>query len=96
MGVDGQAGEFILNQNTPNPFSTTTTISFVLPEASNVKLAITDLYGRELAVVANKAMSAGFNQLDVRALENNLTAGVYFYTLTVNGKSDTRTMVVVK
>ncbi len=96
MGLDGQAGEFILNQNTPNPFSTTTTISFVLPEASNVKLAITDLYGRELALVADRAMSAGYNQLDVRALESNLNAGVYFYTLTVNGKSDTKTMVVVK
>jgi hypothetical protein len=90
------AGEYILNQNSPNPFSGTTEIGFVMPEAAHAKLAITDVYGRELAVIADKAMTAGLNRFTVNSNEMNLNSGVYFYTLTVNGKSITKTMVIVK
>jgi hypothetical protein len=93
---DAVAGEYILNQNSPNPFAGATEIGFILPEASHAKLAITDLYGRELAVIADKAMTAGLNRFTVNSNEMNLNSGVYFYTLTVNGKSITKTMVIVK
>ena len=93
---DAQAGEYILNQNSPNPFAGSTIIGFILPDASHAKLAITDVYGRELAVIADKSMPAGLSQFTVNSSDLNLTSGVYFYTLTVSGKSITKTMVIVK
>jgi len=96
MGVDGEAGELILNQNVPNPFSTISRIAFVMPEAGQAKLAITNANGKELAVIVDGSVSAGLNQYNIDANALNLSSGVYYYTLTVNGNSVTKTMVIVK
>ena len=97
MGVgDAQSGDFILNQNNPNPFSTLSTINILLPETAHAKLVVTDIYGRELATIIDKVMPAGSSIININAGELNLNSGVYFYTLTVNSKSDTRTMVIIK
>jgi hypothetical protein len=95
MSVDDESG-LTLNQNVPNPFATVTRISFVLPEAAQVRLAITNANGKELAVIANGTASAGLNEYTVDANALNLSSGVYYYTLKVNGKSFTKSMVVVK
>ena len=97
LGVnDAQPGEFILNQNNPNPFNATSAINFLLPEVSHARLVVTDIYGRELATLLDKVMPAGISTININAADLNLASGVYFYTLTVNSKSDTRTMVIVK
>ncbi len=96
MGVDGEAGELILNQNVPNPFSTISRIAFVMPEAGQAKLAITNANGKELAVIVDGSVSAGLNQYNIDANALNLSSGVYYYTLTVKGNSVTKTMVIVK
>ncbi|MEI8133964.1 MAG: T9SS type A sorting domain-containing protein [bacterium] len=45
--------------NFPNPFSTTTTIDFVLEKNSNVKVQVLDLFGEIVATVADKFYEAG-------------------------------------
>jgi len=96
LDVEGEAGELMLNQNKPNPFSTVTTISFVMPESGAGRLTLTDVSGKEIAVIAEGTMGQGLNSYEVDATALNLTAGVYFYTLNVNGRSITKTMVVLK
>lgn len=44
-----------LSQNYLNPFNPTTQISFTLPQAMDIRLAIYDLLGREVAVLADGA-----------------------------------------
>lgn len=68
-----------LGQNYPNPVTGRTTISFVLPEACQVQLSVTDLNGSELASLHEGFLSAGQHAIEFNAAA--LAAGVYFYRL---------------
>jgi hypothetical protein len=69
---------FTLKQNFPNPFNPSTTIQYVLPVQSNVKLVIYNILGQVVMELVNAEQSAGY-QLAVW----NATAasGMYFYRL---------------
>ena len=67
--------KFILYQNYPNPFNSSTEIKFQLPEDSHVVLSIYDIMGREVKVLFNENMNAGYYK--VRWIVNGLASGVY-------------------
>jgi len=71
----------ILEQNFPNPFNPATTIRFVLPAASDVRLSVHDLIGREVAVLVNGKKMAGSHE--VRFDASTLSSGVYIVRLHV-------------
>lgn len=84
-----------LDQNSPNPFDKNSVIAYNLPaNTRKAVLTITDAQGRVLKNVAlNNSKGAG--QAVINA--GTLSAGVYYYSLTVNGKLiDTKSMVLVK
>jgi hypothetical protein len=89
-------GGFALTNNTPNPFNETTTIKYFVPVSAPVRLAITDVYGKEIAVVVNSTVNYGWNEIKVSASDFRLSSGVYYYTLSSGNFSITRKMVVVK
>jgi Chaperone of endosialidase/Secretion system C-terminal sorting domain len=73
---------FTLSQNTPNPFSEKTTISYTIP--SNVKkatLAVFDLTGKMLLQFN---LAQGKNNLTISG--NTLPAGMYLYSLLADGQ----------
>jgi photosystem II stability/assembly factor-like uncharacterized protein len=82
-----------LSQNSPNPVTQSTTISFTLGEPSYITLTLYDATGREVAALANGFMDAGAH--DVPFQRSDLPSGVYFYRLESGGKSATRGMVVL-
>jgi hypothetical protein len=49
----------VLEQNSPNPFNSTTKIDFELEKAGNVELAVYDLAGRLVATLEQGALDAG-------------------------------------
>ena len=51
--------DFALAAPRPNPFSSTAQVAFDLPEASEVRLAVYDVLGREVAVLAEGWHEAG-------------------------------------
>ena len=83
-----------LRQNYPNPFNPSTVIEFGLPEASNVKLVVYDMLGREVTTLVNENLPAGTHLSNFDA--SNLSAGTYFYTLSVGNKSETNKMILLK
>lgn len=85
---------YSLSQNYPNPFNPATNISFSLPEASFVTLKIYDMIGREIAVLVNGELKAGYYNADWNAA--NFTSGVYFYTLRAGRFVDTKKMILIK
>ena len=50
---------FGLDQNYPNPFNPMTVISFSLPEAASVSLAIYDVRGRRVRLLVDETREAG-------------------------------------
>lgn len=85
---------FTLDQNFPNPFNPTTTIRFTLPESSNVRLAVYDLSGRQVAVLVSDRMNAGQHTVNFNG--SSLASGVYIYRLDTPSGSLTRKMTLVK
>lgn len=85
---------FILDQNYPNPFNPATFISFNLPSDGYVSLKVYDVTGKEIAELMDEYGYAGNNQIQFNA--NDLTSGVYFYTLIFNNQSQTRKMLLIR
>jgi hypothetical protein len=83
-----------LEQNYPNPFNPTTNIAFSIKEAGFVSLKVYDLLGREVATLVSELRPAG--NYTVRFDAAGLGSGVYFYTLSSGGFSQTKKMMIVK
>lgn len=89
-----QPTEFRLFQNYPNPFNPSTRIEFDLAAAGPVRLAVTDLLGREVATVVDGFMSSGKHEIAFDA--SHLATGVYVYVLSTPGGSLRQKMMLLK
>jgi hypothetical protein len=74
---------FVLNQNHPNPFNPSTTISFSFPVESSVTIKLFNMLGQEVAQITSSDFQAGNHNLEFNAKE--LSSGAYIYTLEANG-----------
>ena len=85
---------FALEQNYPNPFNPVTQIVFDLPRDGEIRLAVFDLLGREVALLAEGMRSAGRHQVMVDG--RSWSSGTYLYRLSQGGEVLTRKMLLVK
>ncbi len=77
----------------PNPFADNTTILYNSPEVAKTTLTVYNLLGKQ--VYSNTyAAQAGQNSIEFKA--NNLTSGMYIYTLTNGVETTTQRMVIEK
>lgn len=91
--------DYNLYQNYPNPFNPSTIISFDIPENSFVKLSIYNVIGQEVAQLVNENKSAGRYQIIWNGkdyLGNNLSSGVYIYSLKAGSFNYSRKMILIK
>jgi hypothetical protein len=98
----------VLYQNYPNPFNPTTVVSGEWPVASDVKLAVYDMLGREVAILANGRYPAGRHEFTFDASlpdrqarsgagqAGRLASGVYFCRLTVGTAVQTVKMTLMR
>jgi hypothetical protein len=86
--------DFALEQNYPNPFNPTTMITFTLPYSSNVKLVISDILGKEVATLVDENLPAGRHTKLFNA--DQLSSGIYFYTLVTNNGKLSKKMLLMK
>ncbi len=83
-----------LYQNYPNPFNPSTTITYQIPFDGIVTLKVTDILGKEVAILVNEFKNKGLYNINFDA--SNLSSGVYIYSLTCNNFSKARKMIVIK
>ena len=84
-----------MHQNYPNPFNPRTIINNELRIKNFVVLKVYDIAGREVATLVNDIMPAGKHEVEFNA--EDLSSGVYFYSLNVDGKKmDVKRMALVK
>lgn len=83
-----------LHNNYPNPFNPTTNINFDLPQSQDVRLEVFDLLGRQVALLVDDTLTAGFHSITFDA--SSLTSGVYFYRIQAGSFVKTQKMMLVK
>jgi beta-glucanase (GH16 family) len=88
-------GNVKLYQNYPNPFNPSTQILYELKNASEVKLKVSDMLGRTVAVLQNGRKNAGTHTVSFKA--SNLSSGVYFYSLIIDQRvAEVKRMMLIK
>jgi hypothetical protein len=90
----GTPEQFALAQNAPNPFGRSTVITYTLPEASAVRLAVYDVLGREVARLVDGLQAAGRHAVTWQA--GPLPSGPYVYRLDAGRHAEARTMLLLR
>ncbi|MHB9029618.1 MAG: cohesin domain-containing protein, partial [Candidatus Latescibacterota bacterium] len=99
-GTGGKVpASFALGQNYPNPFNPSTVIDFTLPEPGHVTLNVYDMLGRNIRTLVSGAYATGQHSVvwdgrDSRG--NDVSAGIYVYTIKSGKFSATRKMMFLK
>lgn len=92
-------GKFELSQNYPNPFNPRTTISYTVgayrdTPLQKVNLTIFNILGEKITILVSEFQPAGNYKVNFDG--SNLESGTYFYVLSVDGKSQSRRMTLLK
>ncbi|NQU05462.1 MAG: T9SS type A sorting domain-containing protein [Calditrichaeota bacterium] len=90
---------FQLIGNQPNPFNPSTNISYKVNEPGFVKIYIYDISGRKVTTLVSEQSKAGDYQVlwdGKNANSNYVSAGMYFYQLSLNGITETKKMLLIK
>ena len=86
------SNEFSLLQNIPNPSDGNTKIMFNTPNAGNVSLIVVDMFGK--CVISKEISSvSGLNTIN---LSQDLSPGIYNYSVQVNDVILTKRMIINK
>jgi len=90
---------FSILRNYPNPFNSSTTIKYFLPNRSEIQLAVFDHLGREVKQLEHKFQEPGFHYINWNGRDQygtNVSSGVYLYQITYDGTTQTGKMLLVK
>ena len=91
-----------LSQNYPNPFNPSTTIEYNVEESGHLTLNVYDVMGRLVKTLVNNHREAGHisgYQVKWDGLDNagqQVSAGIYIYSLQTQGVTQTEKMVLMK
>jgi hypothetical protein len=83
----------------PNPFNPMTKISFYVPEAGQVDLAVYDISGRMIKRLVSESVSAGEHSVTWTGTDDRgsrVASGVYFFRMLSGRTVDTKRVVMVK
>ena len=87
-------GEYALDGNYPNPFNPQTTVTFQVPESGQIRLAVYDVLGREVALLHDGNIAAGRHEVTFRA--EAMPSGTYFARMVTASGVHTRPMILIK
>lgn len=86
--------KYRLYQNYPNPFNPTTKIKFDIQKAGAVKLSVYNSLGKLVKNIVNQYAPAG--SFEVIFDGKDLSSGIYYYKMEVDGFVITKKMMMVK
>jgi len=88
-----------LSQNYPNPFNPSTTIEYDVVHSGHVTLNVYDVMGRLVKTLVNNTIEPATYQVVWDGLDNTgqqVSAGIYIYSLQTQGVTMTKKMVLMK
>ncbi len=86
--------DYTLFQNYPNPFNPTTKIKFDVQKSGDANLSVYNMQGRLVKEIVNQYVPAG--SFEVTFDGKDLSSGVYYYRMDINGYSITKKMSLIK
>ena len=93
-----ETDNFEILRNYPNPFNTSTTIYFNIPEevegSTPVRIDVFDITGRWVKMLTHSALQAGRHPVTFEA--GNLASGTYLVRMQASGTFDTHKIMLVK
>jgi hypothetical protein len=81
-----------VGQNYPNPVNGLTTFNVYLQNDAKVIINVTNITGQNLMTMDKGTVDSGAHQFTIDA--SQLSTGVYFYSVTINGQTTTHKMIV--
>jgi endo-1,4-beta-xylanase len=94
LDAPGLPSTYALEQNFPNPFNPTTSISYSIPTTCKVTLRLFDILGREVQTLVNTVQVPGRYTATLNA--QNLATGAYIYRISAGNFSATKKLMLVK
>ncbi|MFC1552638.1 CotH kinase family protein [Candidatus Latescibacterota bacterium] len=88
------AKPFIINQNFPNPFNSTTIIPITLLEDCRVKITIYSILGQKHEIVFNGHLNKGIHRIKFDG--SRYSTGLYFYTIAAGKYVQALSMTLIK
>jgi hypothetical protein len=91
--------ELDVSQNYPNPFNPTTEIAYALPKDAWVKLTIYNILGQKVKTLVNEHRPAGQQVVHWDAKDEkgeNVSSGIYFYTIQAGSYTKTKKMLLLR
>ena len=88
-----------LSQNYPNPFNLETVISYLLPQRTDVQIAVYNILGQRIKTLIDQNQEAGDHSVSwdgTNANGNIIASGVYFYRLETSEFSVAKKMILIK
>lgn len=92
--LSGIPTDFSLSQNYPNPFNPSTKIVYSVSKPSKVKLYVTNILGQVVEELVNDFRETGTYEINYNA--ENLTTGLYIYTLEAGNTKISKKMTLLK
>jgi hypothetical protein len=83
-----------LGQNYPNPFNPATVIEYSIAKPGLVRIELFNVLGQKLQTLVNSTHEAGKHTLQINA--NDLTTGIYFYSIQAGDFTQTNKMILMK
>ena len=96
---DNLPGSFRLSQNYPNPFNSSTVIEYSLPAPAHVELAIYNMAGRLVRMLAEGLRGSGQHSTAWDGTDSRgkaVATGTYFYVLRADGFRQSKKMLLLK
>lgn len=90
---------YFLSQNRPNPFNSTTTLQYGLPEPAEVVLVIYNLLGKHVKTLVRVVEEPGLKSVAWDGTDKfgrPASTGVYMYKIQAGGFTQTRKMLLLK
>ena len=86
-------------KNYPNPFNPTTKIAFEIGESGKTKVEVFNVKGQKIRTLLNEKIEGGKHSVIWGGKDSNnrqVSSGMYFYKVSVNGNQKTSKMIMLK
>ena len=90
---------FVINKPAPNPFSRSLAISYQIPEVMSVKIAVYNISGQRIKILADEWMAPGYYKATWDGRDEtgrNISTGIYFVRIIAGNNTLTQKILKIK